>query len=434
MLHSVLAKLVDGSKDPVNTGLRIRSQVFVYHLLESLVDQNLIQATAVDGETRFTMLETVREYGADATRFGLIAQSSGQQVRLDMERVENGRNFCNKIWNAARFVLMSWHGMGEAPPCEASRSRERVALDGASLEALAREGSAADRWIASRLAATARDVTAAYDNYRLDEAVRLAYDFFWGEFCDWYLEMSKPTLRAGGEAAERTRRLLVAVLANSLKLLHPIMPFVTEEVWQALPVEGEPALRSPAKPGEAGSIMIAPWPGDLTFRDPDAEETVALPTAVVRVARDLKASHDIEPSRKVPLLVFSPSEEARSILEAMEPVVLLMSGTESLKTFDGRFTPSPDTFARDIFWRGCEVTVCISAPLGEQDRVDLIQRVERDLAKLDSELSRLQSKLDNPNFVEKAPAAVVEKTRAEHAELTRQAQALRARVASLQGR
>jgi valyl-tRNA synthetase len=370
--------------------------------------------TGVDPE------ETVLKYGADATRFGLIAQSSGQQVRLDMERMENGRNFCNKIWNAARFVLTNLGGRDTpVPPQHRQGPSAPVPLDGPSLEALAREGSVPDRWIASRLSATARDVTAALENYRLDEAARLIYDFFWGEFCDWYLEMSKPALRSGGEAADRARRMLVTVLANSLKLLHPIMPFITEEIWQALPVEGE-------------SIMIAPWPSDLSYRDPEAEEMLDLPVQVTRVARDLKVSHDIAPSHKINLFVFTPERDARAILDETQQAIQLMSGAGLVKLLDLPMGPTPDTFVSDIFWRGRPVSVCISAPLSEEDRGALIGREQRRLARLEAELQRLAAKLSNPNFAEKAPAAVIEKTRAQGAELTRQVEALRGRLASLE--
>ena len=367
--------------------------------------------TGVDPE------ETVRQYGADATRFGLIAQSSGQQVRLDMERMENGRNFCNKIWNAARFVLTNLGGRDTPVP---PRPRQGpIPLDGPSLEALAREGSVPDRWIASRLSATAHAVTAALENYRLDEAARLIYDFFWGEFCDWYLEMSKPALRSGGEAADRARRMLVTVLANSLKLLHPIMPFITEEIWQALPVDGD-------------SVMIAPWPSDLSYRDPEAEEMLDLPVQVTRVARDLKVSHDIAPSHKINLFVFTPERDARAILDETQQAIQLMSGAGLVKLLDLPMGPTPDTFVSDIFWRGRPVSVCISAPLSEEDRGALIGREQRRLARLEAELQRLAAKLSNPNFAEKAPAAVIEKTRAQGAELTRQVEALRGRLASLE--
>ena len=369
-------------------------------------------------------VETVSRYGADATRFGLIAQSSGQQVRLDMERVENGRNFCNKIWNAARFVLGN---------LDETRD-DTVAADAAGLEALARRGSVADRWIASRLAAAAREVTAAYEAYRLDEAVRVAYEFFWSEFCDWYLEMSKPALRAGGEAAETTRRMLVAVLANALKLLHPTMPFVTEEVWQALPVEAGSREQEAGSRGKgASSVMIAAWPKDLDCSDPEAEEEIGLPVAVVRAARELKIAQSVPPSAKPRLVVSSASEAAMQIIAQNGQAIEMLSGTTDLQQ-RAETAQAAGEAARDLFWRGEPVSVRLQWSLSEEDRQGLLERAGRELAKVENEMERLAAKLAKPAFVEKAPAAVVEKTRAQHAELGQQAEALRERLASLQGR
>jgi valyl-tRNA synthetase len=405
-------------------------------------------------------LKTVEKYGADATRFGLIAQSSGQQVRFEMERVETGRNLCNKLWNAARMVRMN---LDESAYARWGRGGSRTAPT-----------TLADRWILSRLEVTTCAVSAALGDYRADEAARALYDFFWGELCDWYLEIAKPALRGlpapdggapsdsspfqeegeesalslskgGGEPAsprtlsrpdeagrplperergcsarERTQDVLIYAFERILRLLHPFMPFITEELWQALPHEGE-------------SIMIAPWPeGRALLRDQQAEEAMSLVMAVVTSARRLRIECGVEPGAAVEIILTPDSKRATEALTAGQATIAHLVRASSITLGE---PPGDAEVATDVIpWEGEQVRVSVSTTASAEELAKERDRLQKELVTVEAELARTRGRLDNPGFIARAPEKVVTETRSRIEDAERRGDALRERIAALAAR
>ena len=292
------------------------------------------------------------------------------------ERFELGRNFCNKLWNAARFALLNLEGYQPAP----------VADDELAVE---------DRWILSRLATVTRQTTEALEAYRYADAARVLYDFAWNEFCSFYVEMVKSRLQA-----EATRPLAQRVLAHALdvllRLLHPVVPFVTEEVWQALghaaPRRGLEALEQPAE-----SIMIAPWPQpDAQRYDGEIEARFGLFQEVLRVLRDVRSRHNLPPKAPMPFSVRSDAAAA-ALLRPMEPYFATMAGARAVAwgpDVRGSAT-SPGVMAA-----GLEVFVDLS------DYLDLgaeLGRAEKERKRLEGAIASKERQLANTSFVSRAP-------------------------------
>jgi len=345
------------------------------------------------------------DYGTDAFRFTLAAMASpGRDVRLSEDRVAGYRNFCNKLWNAARFIEMNLpegHGPTE------------------DLAAAAADGTLVDRWIASRLNETVEAVNRQLEGYRFDEASRTLYNFVWGEFCDWYVELSKPAL--GGDdarAAGITRAVLLGVYDASLRLLHPFTPFVTEEIRSLLPHHGE-------------TIMKAAYPApDARLDDPEADHAVAQLKAVVTGIRNIRSAMNIPPATPLSALVKTDSAETARHLEAAAPYIRRLARVESVQA--GTDVERPAASATAVFEAG-EVYVPLAG------RIDLAAETARlggQLAKVSGELMGVSRKLQNSDFVERAPAEVVDKERARREELqTREAKLKEslALLADLQG-
>src|SRR5581483_5267894 len=230
-------------------------------------------------------IDLIDQFGADATRFSLMQQAGkNQDIRFSAHRTEDARNFCNKLWNASRFVLMNLDETvtGTLPP------REQLAV--------------ADRWILSRLNATIETVNAALSTYDMDDATRALYQFLWNDFCDWYVELAKPRLRAEGQERATAQNTLAFVLETTLRLLHPITPFITEEIWQALPHEGE-------------SILFAPYPQpNPAWNDPEAEAAMAATIETTRALRNLRAELGIAPSTRLSAAVLAAEPDLRAAL------------------------------------------------------------------------------------------------------------------------
>ncbi len=319
-------------------------------------------------------LETIAEYGCDALRFtlGFIAVP-GRDVFLSRERIEGSRHFCNKIWNASRLVLMNLEefepGVGEraAPTLE-------------------------DRWILSALSRLITDVDQRFESYNFSEACKAIYDFFWSDFCDWYLEMAKQRLYGEDEAAKSTvRETLLTVLEKFLRLAHPVMPFITEEIWQQLPRTGE-------------TIMMAEWPTATgEHLDPAAEEEMDYLREVITGIRRIRSELKVPPSRKVlaKLLVFD--EGKRKLAEANLGHVVSQARLSELAFIDA--IDDPSAYARGIV----EATEIFVPMLEMADFSDEIKRIEREIAKVEQDAEKSRAKLSNPQFTGKAPAAVVEK-------------------------
>ncbi|RJS93776.1 valine--tRNA ligase [Salinisphaera sp. Q1T1-3] len=382
--------------------------------LESLVAKrtaNMMQpqkAKAIEKATRRAFPDGIAAYGTDALRFTFAALASpGRDIRFDLGRVEGYRNFCNKLWNAARFALMQVPADFELP-------------DDAAIEL-----SAADRWIVSHLQRVEREVTTQFDAYRFDLAASAIHDFVWHHFCDWYLELIKPVLSGPASAAAKagTQRTLVRTLETTLRLMHPLMPFITEEIWQRV----APLARGDAE--TAGrSISLAPFPvADEARIDPQAEAEIDWLKKVIGGLRTIRGEMDLAPKQRVPVLVAGADAADRDRLRANRAAIDFLAGVASIDELPAAEIPeSAVALVGDMQLR---------VPLaGLIDTEAELARLDKRLTKLEKDLAGTRNRLASESFVAKAPAEVVDKARAqllelerEHGELTEQ----RARIAAL---
>jgi len=342
-------------------------------------------------------MEVVESHGADALRFMLVTGNTpGHDLRFHFERLEGARNFANKLWNAARFVLMNLEGYR---PDGASSTREL-----------------ADRWILSRLAETVARTTAGLEAYELGEAARAVYDFIWDEFCDWYIELAKPRLY--GTDAERratAQHVLVTVLRTAVELLHPFMPHITEEIWQQLPGRGE-------------TIMRASWPAARPeWRDLPAEEGMALVMDLTRAIRSLRAAMNVPRGARARAVVVVPRREIRVELAKVTEYVAVLANT----TIEPVAPPFRAEQAAHAVVRDMEIFLPLA---GLIDLARERARLEKELAHVRWELDRVRGKLGSEAFVNKAPAEVVAKERAREAELVAQEAALQKHLAAVGAR
>jgi len=337
--------------------------------------------------TRKSFPQGIEAYGTDALRFTFAALASpGRDINFDLGRIGGYRNFCNKLWNATRFVLMNVESAPAAP---------------AGL-------SAADRWIRSRLGATIAAVDEALEHYRMDLAAQAIYDFTWSTFCDWYLELCKPALNAGGEVANAARHTLITVLEALLRLMHPLMPFITESLWQQV---------APLASCSGETIMLARWPEASSFaRDGKAEADAEWLQSVIGGLRQLRSELGLAPGRKVPVGVYGAGRDTRQRLERHHDAIEFLARTESLRPCEGEV---PEATATAVIG---EATLAV--PLaGLIDVTAELARLDKLIARLEAECERLDRKLGNESFHAKAPEAVVaqEEAKRERAagELTR---------------
>jgi len=329
-------------------------------------------------------LDLVDRYGADALRFTMAAMATpGADLPLSEERMAGYRAFANKLWNAARFVQMNAPAEGETPAAPAGGG----ALHGAAL-------ALSDRWILSRLERLRGEVDEALAAFRFDEMANALYRFLWHEYCDWYLEMSKPALIAGGESAARTRRVLGEVLECVLRLLHPVMPFLTEEIWQALP----------ERTGETIARAAYPRPGEGRI-DAAAEREIDLLVEVVTRVRNLRAELNVDPGRKVPLLYQAHDAEVGALLAREGGLLRSLARLESVEAV-------PAIAARGLAARAVAAGVDLAVPLEGLLDVDAEKtRLRRELDKLTREREGHAKKLQNADFLERARPEVVAKVR-----------------------
>ena len=335
-------------------------------------------------------LEAIQEYGADAVRFTLAsAASSGPTVSVERGRMAGSRNFATKLWNAARFTLAQLEGKPETPP-----------VRGSSL-------SLPDRWILSRLDATAGDVNRHLESFRFDEAAGAVYGFVWHELCDGYLEMVKSVLSSeasGGGEAESARGVLRTCLEGSLALLHPFMPFVTEEIWEKLT-------------GKPGTLIVTPFPqGTGRWRDADAETAVEALRAIVTRVRTFRTERGASPTAAVELTV-EPKSPNRAAVTALETLAPLLSHLARLG--DLRFAPAAPGAFQDVV-----AGLTLGLGLTEPPAAGGSARVAKALSDVSDEIAQLSAKLQNAAYLDKAPPAVVEKTRLRLRELEEKRAAL----------
>ncbi len=361
-------------------------------------------------------LDLLDKYGADGLRFGLIVQAeAGQDLRFHEERLEMARNFGKKLWNATRFVVMA---LNEEVPRTSASSLRSSAL------------SLPERWILSRLHKTIAQVNANMEAYELAEAAKAIYNFVWDEFCDWFVEISKPAMAEGGsEQAHSYRQTLVTVLETSLRLLHPFMPFVTEELWQRLKGawSEEHRARSTEKGMKVEAVMVAKYPeAEERFFDEEAERQMAFLMETVRRIRALRADLGI-PTAKVDIVVACDDEQVpRLISDNLWWLQFVGRINEVRFVKEGETVPQAVSELVD----GAEVFV----PLGGiVDIGKLKERWQKRLSELAREMERVQARLTNPQFIERAPAEVVAAERQRFAELQQQREALERRLRSLGG-
>jgi valyl-tRNA synthetase len=339
----------------------------------------------------------IEKFGADAFRFTLMALAAqGRDIRISEKRIEGYRNFVNKLWNAARFVLMNLEGFDPDEPEPADLAP-------------------ADRWILKHLGETLRAVDDNLSSYRFNDAALSLYQFVWNVYCDWYIELSKPSL-ADSARRPTTQATLLRVLREILKALHPIMPFVTEELWSALPQAR----------GESRHVMVAPYPAPFSAyeTDPEVVRLDALIEVITRV-RNIRGEMGVPPGRKVHVSLLSDDEAALAALKPGEEQLLRLGQIEAV-TF-ATLAERPPVSSMAVAGK---VEVHVALP--DTDLADEARRLEKALGKIESNITALAKKLENPTFVDRAPAEVVEENRRRLAEATETRKKLRDGLANVQ--
>ena len=330
-------------------------------------------------------LAVMDKYGTDALRFTLAAMASpGRDIKLSEERIEGYRNFANKLWNAARFILMN--------------------LEGPRAEAPLAERPIADQWIMSRLHRCIGDVNRSLEAYRFDEAANTIYHFIWHEYCDWYLELAKPALAEKDSVqATHARATLVESFETVLRLLHPFMPFITEEIWQAIPHAGE-------------SIMIAPYPSQATaFVNEDIEQELENSLKVIEGIREIRGVQAIAHSKKPSVTVATPSPVLEQSLRNQHALIASLSATGSLIIGMDIKHPASAATTSIVFPGGSIVEVGVDLA-GLIDVGKEKTRIEKRLKELAAQMEQDEKKLSKPDFVAKVPPEVLQKTTARHEE------------------
>ncbi|MFM9835530.1 MAG: valine--tRNA ligase [Methylophilaceae bacterium] len=337
-------------------------------------------AEKIEKRTRKEFPEGIAAYGTDALRFTFAALASpGRDIKFDLQRCDGYRNFCNKLWNATQFVLMNTEGQDNG-------------FDAESCHAGGRKFSQADRWIVSILQRTEAEVERAFEDYRFDLAAKAIYEFVWDEYCDWYIELSKVQLKSGDDAEKRaTRRTLLRVLETILRLVHPIMPFITEEIWQTV---------APMTEKHGASIMLEAYPKSQLDKLDDASEAwVAELKQMVDACRSLRGEMSISPAAKVPLIASGNSEQLASYAPYLKTLAKLedVAIVAELPEVD-----APVMLAGD-FKLMLKVEIDVAAEK---------ERLSKEIARLTGEIAKANGKLSNESFVARAPAAVVEQEKA----------------------
>ena len=351
--------------------------------LEALIQKrtsNLMQpqlAAKIEKATRKQFPAGITGYGTDALRYTFYSlASTGRDIKFDIGRMEGYRNFCNKIWNASRYVL------SHTESHDLSKGDATLSL--------------ADRWIQSRLETTLVGVEDAYDNYRFDLASQALYDFVWNEFCDWYLELSKPVLWDEATAASEqlgARRTLITVLEKSLRLLHPFMPFLTEEIWQTV---------SPLAGQTGESIMLAPWPARQTdCIDAESEAEIEWLKEIIVGIRTIRSESNIPPATELPVFVVNSTELDRERFSRNEAYLGRLAKVSGITVLSGEEVPPASLMA---LCGDLEIRVPMA---GVIDIEAELKRLDKEIERQQKEVAKLEGKLSNKAFTERAPADIV---------------------------
>lgn len=344
-------------------------------------------------------MDVIEKYGADALRYFLSTGSSpGQDLRFSFEKVESTWNFANKIWNASRFALMNMDGM----------TYDEIDFSG--------EKSVADKWILTRLNETIEHVTRLSDRYEFGEVGRALYNFIWDDFCDWYIEMAKLPLYGEDEAAKKTTRSILAhVLDQTMRLLHPFMPFITEEIWQNLPHQGE-------------SITTAKWPEvNPAFSDDQAAQEMKLLMEMIRSVRNIRAEVNTPMSKKIKMLVKAKDEKVLKAIENNRGYIERFCNPEELQMGIEIQTPEK---AMTAVITGLEIILPLEGLINIDEE---IARLEKEFERLTKEVDRVQKKLSNEGFMKKAPESVVAEERAKENDYREKRAIVEARIKELRG-
>ena len=353
-------------------------------------------------------IEVIEQYGTDATRFTLAAKAApGTDIAFNASQTAGYRNFANKIWNASRFMFMN---LDRVAPGLRPDSGSKPGAGVAGFEAIALE----DRWILSRFNRVAQEVSEALEAYRFDDAARAIYDFFWGELCDWYIELVKPRLATeegtDKEAARLACKNLVSLFEASIRLLHPVMPFITEELWHAL-YDGKPPLKS---------VALAAYPvAQQKQLDFAAETDMAVLQELIVSVRNLRAELAVEQKQRVPIQIFTEEPVIRTLIEQNRGAVERLAGVEKV------------TFAENSLAKlsGARHSTHLDVHVIYEKKIDAAAergRLKKELERIEKEIANGQRQLGNDQFLSKAPAQVVEGLRKRSQELT----ALRAKTQS----
>ncbi|MED1603893.1 valine--tRNA ligase [Cytobacillus kochii] len=344
-------------------------------------------------------MDVIEKYGADSLRYFLSTGSSpGQDLRFSFEKVESTWNFANKIWNASRFALMNMNGL----------TYDEIDLTG--------EKSVADKWILTRLNETIETVTRLSDRYEFGEVGRILYNFIWDDFCDWYIEMAKLPLYGEDEAAKQTTRSVLAyVLDQTMRLLHPFMPFITEEIWQNLPHKGE-------------SITVASWPTvNEELSDKAAAEEMKLLVEIIRSVRNIRAEVNTPLSKKIDMLIKTKDENVQKVLSKNVGYIERFCNPEQLTiAIDAK---APDK-AMTAIVTGAEIILPLAGLINIDEE---IARLQKEWDKLNKEVERVQKKLSNEGFIKKAPEKVIAEEKAKEQDYSEKRSAVEARMNELKG-
>ncbi|MGB5490526.1 MAG: valine--tRNA ligase [Woeseiaceae bacterium] len=383
--------------DPLDLIDGIDLQTLVEKRTRGMMQDHL--APKIERATRKQFPDGLNQYGSDALRFTFAAlATTGRDVRFDLGRIEGYKNFCNKLWNAARYVLMNTETLDEGPV----------------------ELSVADRWIVARLNETVTEVHGHFSTYRLDLAAQAMYEFTWHEFCDWYLDLSKPVLQSDEASAalqRGTRRTLIEVLESILRLLHPIMPFITEEIWQQTAeragIEGE-------------TIMLRPYPEAQDEKnDPGAVEDIEWVKQFILGLRQIRGEMDISPGKFLPVLLQQASEQDKQRVEQNLLLLRRVGRVESVAEL--AIDEEPPVSAAALLGE-----MRLLVPMKGLIDVDAERtRLRKQLEKAEAELARAKGKLGNENFVNNAPAEVVTQERARATEFEKTIAQLSDQIAKL---
>ncbi|MEW9500578.1 valine--tRNA ligase [Jeotgalibacillus marinus] len=342
-------------------------------------------------------MDVIEQYGADSLRYFLSTGSSpGQDLRFSMEKVESVWNFANKIWNASRFALMNMDGL----------RYEEIDLTG--------KKSVADKWILTRLNDTIENVTSLADRYEFGEVGRTLYNFIWDDFCNWYIEMSKLPLNGEDEEAKKTTRSILAyVLDQTMRLLHPFMPFITEEIWQNLPHEG-------------ASITEVAWPTvQEEWTDREAEEEMKLLIEIIRAVRNVRAEVNTPMSKPIKLMIRAKGDKVLERLEKNEAYLERFCHPETLQL--GTSIQAPEKSMTAVV-TGAELFLPLEGLLNLDEE---IARLEKELVKWTKEVERAENKLGNERFISKAPQAIVDEEKAKQQDYLEKQEAVKQRIEEL---